>query len=78
MENNIDENIDQTIVQNLDVGNTITACVALKESADLLKDDEKEISDMILLIAKTLLERAMVQEVEVEKAKTIVDSLKND
>ena len=73
----MDDTID-TVIQNLDIGNTISACIALKEAAELLKNDEREMSDIILLMTKSLLERAMIQESEVEKTKNIVDSLKDN
>ena len=78
MENSVNENIDQAIVQNLDIGNIVTASLALKEAAELLKDDEKDISNILLLIVKSLLEKAMVQEVELNKIKSVVDDLKSN
>lgn len=76
---NIHKDDFTTIVQEKkDCGNAILAITALKEAADLLKDDDNNISMFLLLLAKQLAEKLLSEEQAslINKTKDLVDNLK--
>lgn len=68
----------QIVEQQLDVGNIIMAVTALKEASELLVNDEKEISDSLLLISRYLIKKFMLNEQNIKLVKAKIDELKSN
>lgn len=64
---------------NLNKGNMILAVAALKEVADLLKLDEPEISNMVLLLARHIVENRLSEELDklIDKTRATINTLSN-
>ena len=54
------------------------AVTALKEASELLVNDEKEISDSLLLISRYLIKKFMLNEQNIKLVKAKIDELKSN